>query len=147
MKLKLTLSFFLFITSFILPQMGTDSLEEFNVLKINSIKTDWNVINSPLLFFPMNSLQPTYSNNPSLYTLYTGSQINAGINFELQPDVMLKRFQLINNWETKKKYGVFAKYLGIAQFMGAIGIAAVSIANQNIVPKGKTKFRSRKDKK
>ncbi len=120
-------------------------IKNYNVFKLNSIKTDWNIINSSLRFFPINSLQPTYSNNPSLYALYTDSQINAGINFELQPDVMLKRFQLINNWETKKKYGVFAKYLGIAQFMGAIGIAAVSIANQNIVPKGKTKFKGRKD--
>ncbi len=122
-------------------------IKNYNVFKLNSIKTDWNVINSSLLFSPINSLQPTYSNNPSLYTLYTDSQINAGINFELQPEVMLKRFKLINNWGTKKKYGVFAKYLGIAQFMGAIGIAAVSIANQNIVPKGKAKFNSRKDKK
>ena len=104
---------------------------------MNSLRTDWTVINSPFLFYPMNTLNSSYSNNPSLYSLYTDSQINTGINFELQSDVMLKQFQLVNNWEAKKKYGVFAKYLGIAQFMGAVGLAAVHISKFHTPPKGK----------
>ncbi len=85
----------------------------------------------------MNTLNSSYSNNPSLYSLYTGSQINAGINFELQPDVMLNQFQLANNWGAKKKYGVFAKYLSIAQFMSVVGLAAVHISKFHAPPKGK----------
>jgi len=85
----------------------------------------------------MNTFNSSGSNNPSLYSLYTDSQFNAGINYELQPDVMLKRFQLVNNWEANKKYGVFAKYLGIAQFMGAVGLAAVHISKFHTPPKGK----------
>ncbi len=136
---KLIILLLLLITSFLFSQTEEDSLNNFNIHKLNSLKTDWNVINSPLLFNTLNTLQPSYQNNPSLYTLYTNSQINAGINFELQPDVMLKRFQLVNNWKAKKKYGVFAKYLGIAQFVGAIGIATISVINQNTFPKKEEK--------
>ena len=136
--LLLLLSFPLF------SQTKEDSVKNnyinFNLLKLNSIHTDWNVIT-----FPMTTL-PSYSNNPSLYALYTDSQMNSGLSI-VQPDVMLNQFQLVNNWDAKKKYGVFAKYLGIASFMGAIGIAAVSVANQNIVPKGKAKFKNSKIKK
>ena len=91
------------------------------------------------MFYPMNTLNSSYLNNPSLYSLYTNSQINTGINFELQPDVMLNQFQLVNNWEAKKKYGVFAKYLGIAQFMGVVGLAAIHISKFHSPPKGKIK--------
>ena len=139
----------LLLTSLLFSQSKEDSLRSINynfeIQKLNSIHTDWNVINSPLLFYPMNTLPSSYSNNPSLYALYTNSQINSGLSI-IKPDAMLNQFQLVNNWETKKKYGVFAKYLGIAQFMGAIGIAAVSIANQDIVPKGKAKLKQPKIK-
>ena len=90
----------------------------------------------------MNTLNSSYSNNPSLYSLYTDSQINAGINFELQSDVMLSQFQLVNNWEAKKKYGVFAKYLGIAQFIGVVGLAAVHIKKFHFPKKEKVKLKN-----
>jgi len=93
----------------------------------------------------MNTFNSSNSSNPSLYSLYTDSQINTGINFELQPDIMLKRFQLVNNWEAKKKYGVFAKYLGIAQFMGVFGLAAVHISKFHAPPKGKVNMPSKGD--
>lgn len=131
----------MFLTYSLFSQSEDDSLNsaynKFNIQKLNSLKTDWIIINSSLLFYPENTLNSSYSNNPSLYSLYTDSQINAGINFELQPDVMLKRFQLVNNWEAKKKYGMFAKYLGIAQFMGVVGLAAVHISKFHTPKKGK----------
>ncbi len=114
---------------------------------MNSLKTDWTIINSPLLFYPMNTLNSSYSNNPSLYSLYANSQINAGVNFGLQRDVMLNQFQLVNNWEVKKKYGIFAKYLGIAQFIGAVSLAAVHISKYHISPKGKEKLKEPKIRK
>ncbi len=139
------------LTSLLSPQSRSDSLNNdynnFDILKLNSLKTDWTIINSPFMFYPMNTLNSSYSNNPSLYALYTDSQINAGINFELQPDVMLNQFQLVNNWEAKKKYGVFAKYLGIAQFMGVVGLAAVHISKFHAPPKGKVDLKDSKFKK
>ena len=139
--------FLLLLTSYLFPQVVTDSISseynKFDIQKLNSLKTDWNVINSPLFFYNSNS---AIQNPSSLYTLYASSQINSGLNIT-QPDEMLNQFQLVNNWEVKKKYGVFAKYLGIAHLIGAVGIAAVSVANQNVVPKGKTKFKNSKGKK
>lgn len=90
----------------------------------------------------MNTFNSSTSNNTSLYSLYTDSQINAGVNFELQPDVMLKRFQLVNNWEAKKRYGVFAEYLGIAQFIGVVGLAAVHISKFHTPQKKKVKLKN-----
>lgn len=94
----------------------------------------------------MNTFNSSGSNNSSLYSLYTFSQLNAGVNFDLQPDVMLDQFQLINDWEAKKKYGVFAKYLGIAQFMGAVGLAAVHISKFHTPPKGEINIPSNGDR-
>jgi hypothetical protein len=113
---------------------------EFDLQKLNSLKTDWNIINSPFLFYPTTPINST----TSLYSLYAESQINSGINFELTPNVMLNQFQLANNWETKKRYGVFAKYLGIAQFMGVIGMAAVHISKFYPPPKGKIDLKKNK---
>lgn len=148
---KFLVIFLLFLTSSLFSQIGQKSLNSdynnFDVFKLNSIKTDWIIINSPLLFYPINTLGSSYSNTPSLYSLYTDSQINSGINFELQPDVMLSRFQLLNNWEIKKKYGVFAKYLGIAQFIGVVGLAAVHISKFHAPPKGEANLKNSKIEK
>ncbi len=144
-KSFLTILLLLLIASNLFSQVGSDSLKNFDLLKLNSLKTDWNIVNSPLLFNPLNMVQPSYSNNSSLYAFYTDSQINSGLSI-VQPNIMLSQFQLANNWNTKKRYGVLAKYLGIAQFMGAIGIAAVSIANQSSIPKGKAKLKVSKKK-
>jgi hypothetical protein len=128
----------LLLTSSLFAQMVDDSLNsDFNILKLNSLKTDWKIVNSQLLFHPMNTFNSSGSNNSSLYSMYTYSQINSGFNIELGPDVMLSQFQLANNWEAKNKYGVFAKYLGIAQFMGAVGLAAIHISKFHTPPKGK----------
>ncbi|MCF6269887.1 MAG: hypothetical protein L3J41_09260 [Melioribacteraceae bacterium] len=148
---KLIIIPLLLLSSQIFSQAGNDSLNNnynnIDILKLNTLKTDWIIINSPLLFYPMNTFSSSHSNNLSLYSLYTNSQINTAINFELQPDVMLKRFQLVNNWEAKKEYGVFAKYLGIAQFVGAVGLAAVHISKYHISPKEKAKLKGSKVKK
>jgi len=128
----------LLLTTSLFAQLEGDSLNsDFNILKLNSLKTDWEIVNSQLLFYPMNTLNSSSSTSSSLYSLYTYSQINSGANFELQPDIMLDQFRLINNWEAKKRYWVFAKYLGIAQFMGAVGLAAVHISKFHTPPKGK----------
>ena len=138
-KIKILLLFLL--TSSLFAQTATDSLnsdyDNFNILKLNSLKTDWEIVNSQLMFYPMNTFNTPASNSSSFYSLYTYSQFNTGYNIELQPDIMLSQFQLVNNWEAKKKYGVFAKYLGIAQFMGAVGLAAVHISKFHTLPKGK----------
>lgn len=127
------------LLSFIFPQSIKDSVNyennELSTLHLSSIHTDWNIINSPLLFYPMNTLESSNAHNPSLYRLFTDSQINTGLNL-VKPEDMLNQFQLANNWEAKKKYGVFAKYLGIAQFMGVIGLAVIHI-NKFHMPKKK----------
>ena len=109
--------------------------------KSNSLKTDWTIINSPFMFFPTNRL---YSQSYSSHSLYTDFQMNNATNFALQPTAMLNQFQLASNWESKKKYGVFAKYLGIAQFMGVVGLAAVHISKFHAPPKGKTNLEKNK---
>ncbi|MDA3861106.1 MAG: hypothetical protein PF445_07745 [Melioribacteraceae bacterium] len=144
---KLSIILVLIIATSIFAQTEKDSIhsenEQFDITKLNSLKTDWTVLNSPLLIYSTNSAR---SNHQSLYSLYTNSQMNSGLSIT-QPDEMLNQFQLANNWEAKKKYGVFAKYLGIAQLMGAIGIAAVSISNQNNIPKSKVKTKSPRTEK
>lgn len=146
--MKTLLYILLVFNSFVYSQTETDSLvNNFeNVLGFNSIQTDWNIINSPFLIYPynMNLLQNESEINPSLYALYTDSQINSGLNFELQPNVLLNQFKIAQNWEVKKKYGVFAKYLGIAQFMGAVGLAAVHISKFHTPPTGKVNFKNDK---
>lgn len=137
---------YLLITSLILAQLDRDSIysdfNNYNLIPLNSIQTDWSIINSPLLFNPINTLQSSSNGSSSLYSLYPDSQINSGLNIELQPDIILNQFRISKNWDSQKKYGVFAKYLGIAQFMGAIGLAAVHIANYNPPPKGKVNLKN-----
>lgn len=122
----------------IYSQMEIDSVNSFN--NFNYTKTDLSIINFQIFFYPLNLLQTEQFNNKSLYSLYTDSQINSGFNIELQSNVLLNQFKIAQNWETKKKYGVFAKYLGIAQFMGVVGLAAVHFSKFNPPPKGKTSF-------
>jgi len=126
--------------------MDKDSIDvnfnNYNLIPLNSIQTDWSIINSPFLFYPINALQSSTYSSSSLYSLYTDSQINSGLNIELQPDVMLNQFRITQNWESQKKYGVFAKYLGIAQFMGVVGLAAVHFSKFNPPPKGKVNLKN-----
>jgi hypothetical protein len=112
--------------------------ENIDFQKFNSLKTDWNSINSPLLFYP---IIPT-STPLSLHSLYTEAYLNSGNNFTLTPDIMLSQFQLVNNWSTKKKYGVFTKYLGIAQFVSVLGLAAVHISKYHMPQKTKNNLKT-----
>jgi hypothetical protein len=139
-KIVIFVSFF--IVGVLLSQDKIDSSNvEFNFNELNSLQTDWNVLTSPVSFYPSNYIE---YNNPqvnSLYSMFTSSQTNAGLNI-VEPNLMLNQFQLANNWEIKKQYGVFAKYLGIAQFMGVVGLAAIHISKFHSPPKGKINFKN-----
>ena len=135
----------LVFTSYIFSQTSIDTLESnyiypanFEIQKFNSLKTDWNIINAPFIFYPMST---TYS-TVSLHSLYTESYLNSGDAITLSPDVMLTQFQLANNWSSRKKYDVFAKYLGIAQFVGVIGLAAVHISKYHMPKKAKSNLKT-----
>lgn len=144
----------LIILFILIPSLFSQTIEdstqfdytESPIVNLSSIHTDWTIINSPLLFYPMNTLESAYSNNPSLYALFTDSQLNTGLKI-IQPEMMLNQFQLANNWDAKKKYGVFAKYLGIAQFIGAVSLAAIHISKFHQPPKGKADLKYPKKEK
>jgi hypothetical protein len=146
---KILIISFILMTSLLSQTIEDSTLVDYTespIVNLPSIHTDWTIINSPLLFYPMNTLESSYSNNPSLYALFTDSQLNTGLKI-IQPEMMLNQFQLANNWNAKKKYGVFAKYLGIAQFMGAVGLAAIHISKFHQPPKGKADLKHPKKEK
>ena len=99
MIFRFYLILFIFYTSAILSQNIADSVSnELNLTKLNSLKTDWNVLTSPLSFYPtnfVNSVNPEFN---SLYSLYSESQINSGLDFA-EPQIMLNQFQLANNYQ------------------------------------------------
>ena len=140
MLVRSLILFFFLVFEFCFAQNQTDSTyADFIPNKLNSLQTDWNIFTSPIAFYLSNSTHQFNSEMNSLYSMFTSSQMNSGL-YIANPNQMLNQFQLANNWETQKKYGVFAKYLGIAQFMGAIGIAAVHISKFYAPPKGKVKI-------
>lgn len=137
---SVTIICFLTVGVFLAQERIDSSEVEFNLNKLNSLQTDWNVLTSPVTFYPSNFIQQSNPELNSLYAMYTNYQMDSGLNIA-EPNVMLNQFQLANNWEAHKKYGVFAKYLGIAQFMGVVGLAAVHISKFNTPPKGKTNLK------
>lgn len=132
--LKYFFLFYFLFQVFLSAQVMNDSIK--TDFKLNSLKTDWNLLTSPVSFYPSNYIQQFNPEINSLYTMFTNSQVNSGLNI-VNSNIMLNQFQLANGWETQKKYGVFAKYLGIAQFMGAVGLAAIHISKFHAPPKGK----------
>jgi len=132
--------------SFVNCQIENDSIKLYTPIKLNSIITNWSIINSQLFFYPKNILQTEQLNSKSLYSLYIDSQINFGLNITLQSNVLLNQFKIAQHWETQKKYGVFTKYLGTAQFVGVMGLSVIHFSKFNMPPKGKAIFNNDKIK-
>ena len=90
---------FILLNSNIYSQIESDSVNYLYKLKYNSIIADWNIIISPIHFYPLNVLQTEQCNNKLLYSLYADSQINSGFNITLQSNVLLNQFKISRNWD------------------------------------------------
>jgi len=119
----------------------TDSLNlnsEKNLDSQNEIKLNWQTLSNPSLYF-----QKKYD----LFTLfdfmdlnqfyYLSTNENNELDYFKLREELLLQFRQKNNWEVKKKYGVFAKYLSYAQFLGALGLAAIHLNKWNEIDKEK----------
>jgi hypothetical protein len=92
-------------------------------IQTNTLIRDWRIFNYPFTAYP----NLGYQSN-SLYSI-PFSGINSPFqNYTASKEEMLAQFRSLQNWDAKKKYSVFAEYLGYAQFLGAMGVLGVHLS-------------------
>ena len=127
MRIFIKILFIIFFTTLCIIAQETDSTEvdslsnfEIYTNQKSSIMMDWRIFNYP--FVNPNGgemfLNQIRIANPS--STYHNNLITSR-------EEMLALFRLQQNWDVKKKYGAFAKYLGYAQLIGAAGLLGVHI--------------------
>ena len=92
-------------------------------IKPNTLIRNWRIFNYP---FIGNSTLGYPSN--SLYSSPFGVTNSPFQNYTASKEEMLAQFRSLQNWDAKKKYSVFAQYLGYAQFLGVVGLLGVHIS-------------------
>ncbi|MCK5086230.1 MAG: hypothetical protein KAQ90_01865 [Melioribacteraceae bacterium] len=144
-------SFFLIISLFSFLQVfcqtkdtsnvAVDSLNYKSEVRVDSqkdIKLNWQTLNNPSLYFQKKYNLFTLFEFMELSQFYYLSPIeNNELDYYKVREELLSNFRSINNWEVKKKYGVFAKYLSYAQFLGALGLAVIHLNKWNDIDKEK----------
>ncbi len=140
--MKFLIFIYLFITTYIFSQeVEKDPLSPILGLTKEtvsfSLKSDWQIFTHPFNTYSLNGYYPLSYSQYSLHELYANYKLNSSLTFT-QPDVLLNQFKLSSNLGTKKKYGVFAKYLGMAELFGVMGLAAIHISKFNAPLKGAT---------
>ena len=68
---------------------------------------------------------------------YLSTNGNNELDYYKLREELLLQFRQKNNWAVKQKYGVFAKYLSYAQFLGALGLAVIHLNKWNDIDKEK----------
>ncbi len=92
-------------------------------IKPNTLIQDWKFFNYPMLPYSTNSY--FYGSFFPTYPLNSSTIAN---NFSVSKEEMLAQFRSQQNWSSKNKFSVFTKYLGYAQFLGAMSLLGIHIS-------------------